>query len=85
MDNELEKMLYTAATYRNTNMAEIARSVGMTPQNLYQKMKRRTLRPEVISKIGKAMGAEYVFYLAFPNGTKIGKLEKYKTKKIKTA
>ena len=85
MDNELENMVYTAAVFRNTNVAEVARNIGMTPQNLYRKMKLCTLRPAELIKIGKFLGAEYSFYFSFPNGTKIGKLEKQKPKKIKTA
>ena len=85
MDNEIEKMLYTAAMFRNTNLADIARTIGMAPQNLYKKMKRSTLKPADLSKIGKILGAEYAFYFSFPNGTKIGKIEKEKAKQIKTA
>ena len=85
MDNEVESMLYTAAVFRNTNLADIARTIGMSPQNLYKKMKRRTLKPEELGRIGKSLGAEYAFYFSFPNGTKIGKVEKSKAKKVKTA
>ena len=85
MDNEIENMLYTAAVFRNTNLADVARNVGMSPQNLYKKMKRKTLKPAELGKIGKSLGAEFVFYLSFPNGSKIGKLEKRNKKKIKTA
>ena len=84
MDNEMEKMVYTAAIFRNTNVADVARNIGMSPQNLYQKMRRCTLRPADLSKIGKYLGAEYTFCFSFPNGTRIGKLEKNRPKKIET-
>ena len=76
----MEQMIYTSAIFRNTNVAVIARAVGMTPSNLYKKIKRGTLRPWELSRIGKVLGGEYVFYYAFPNGTKIGTLEKPKRK-----
>jgi len=85
MDNETEKMIYTAAIFRNTNVAEIARTIGMAPANLYRKMKCCTLKPAELTKIGKVLGAEYSFYFSFPNGTKIGKVEKQNKKEIKTA
>ena len=80
MNLELEQMIYTSAIFRNTNVAEIARAVGMAPSSLYKKIKRGTLKPRELSEIGKALGGEYVFYYAFPNGTKIGTLEKPKRK-----
>jgi len=85
MDNEIEKMIYTAAIFRNTNVAEIARTIGMAPQNLYRKMKSSTLKPLDLTRIGKVLGGEYAYYFSFPNGTKIGKLEKKGVKKIKTS
>jgi len=85
MDNEIEKMVYTAAVFRNTNVAEIARTIGMAPANLYRKMKQCTLKPAELVKIGKALGAEYTYYFSFPNGTRIGKLEKNKSEKIETS
>ena len=77
----MEQMIYTAATFRNTNVGEVARSIGMSPSNLYRKIKHNTLKPWELSKIGEALGAEFVFYFAFPNGSKIGSLEKPKHRK----
>ena len=85
MDNEVEQMIYTAAVFKGTNVAEIARSIGMSPQNLYRKMKALTLKPEELTAIAKALGAEYAFFFTFPNGSKIGKLDKIPaTKRIRT-
>ena len=74
----MEQMIFTAAIFRNTNVGEIARSIGMTPSSLYKRIKRNTLKPGDLSIIARALGGEYVFYYAFPNGTKIGNLEKPK-------
>ena len=85
MDLDVEQMVFTSAIFRNTNVAEIARVMGMTPSNMYKKIQRNTLKAGELSKIAKALGGEYVFYFSFPNGTKIGKLErpKFNDKKSK--
>ena len=77
----IENMVFTAATYCNTNVAEIARAIGMLPSTLYRKLKRRTIKPDELIKIGKYLGCKYVYYLSFPNGAKIGRLEKTTRKK----
>ena len=76
MHLEIEQMIYTSAMFRNTNVGEVARAIGMTPSNLYRKIRRNTLKPWELSQIAKALGGEYIFCFSFPNGTKIGKLEK---------
>ena len=78
--DDIEQMIYTAAAFRNTNVGEVARVIGMAPSNLYRKIKHNTLKPWELSKIGKALGGEYIFYFSFPNGSKIGSLEKQKHK-----
>ena len=71
-------MIYTAASFSKTNVRKVALDLGITPSSLYKKIKRNTLKPSELSKIAKALGAEYVFYYVFPNGSKIGTLEKPK-------
>jgi len=85
MENAIEQMVFTAAVFRKTNVAEIARAIGMQPSNLYRKLRCNTLKPAELIKIGKILGAEYVYYFSFPNGTQIGKQEKRRSKMIKTA
>ena len=80
MDLNIEQMIYTSAIFRNTNVGEVARAIGMAPSNLYRKIKHNTLKPWEIEKIGKALGGKYVYYFLFPNGSKIGSLEKPKRK-----
>jgi len=78
MSIEVEQMIYTAAIFRNTNVREIARAIGMSSSNLYRKISKNTLKSWELSKIAEALGGKYVFYFVFSNGTKIGKLEKSK-------
>jgi hypothetical protein len=75
MDIYTEQMIYTAAVYRNTNVGEVARTIGMAPSNLYRKIKQGTLKKAELDKIARALGGEYCFYILFPNGTRIGKIK----------
>ena len=84
MNLDIEQMIYTSVMYCNTNVREIARIIGMSPSNLYRKIRCNTLRSGELSKIAEALGGEYLFCFSFPNGTKIGKLEKPKRKGIKS-
>ena len=78
MGINISQMIYTAASFSNTNIAEVARCIGMDPSNLRKKIRRNTLKPSELAKIAKVLGAEYVCYYAFPNGSKIGNMEKPK-------
>ena len=80
MNLAVEQMIFTSAVFRDTNVAELARTIGMAPSSLYKKIRRNTLKPWELSKIGKALGAEYVFYYSFPDGSKIGTLDKHRHK-----
>ena len=86
MNIDIEQMIYTAAMFRNTNVREVARAIGMNPSNLYRKINKNTLKSWELSSIAKVLGGQYAFYFVFPNGTKIGKLGKQKsaTRKSKT-
>ena len=80
MNLDIEQMIYTSVMFRNTNVREVARVIGMTPSNLYRKIRSNTLKPWELSRIAQALGGEYIFCFSFPNGTKIGKLEGPKPK-----
>ena len=66
------QQIFLAAAYRETNIASIARAMGLSPQNLHRKIHCNTLRKEDICKIGKILGGEYVSYFSFPGNVKIG-------------
>ena len=83
MNLDIENMVFTAAMLRHTNVAEIARELKMTPSNLYRKIKSSTIKPWELAKIGKVLGGEYVYYLSFPDGTKVGKFKDYSPAKKK--
>ena len=82
MELTVEQMIYTAAVFCNTNVAEIARAIGITPSALYKKISRNTLKASDLSEIAQILGGEYHFHFSFPNGSKIGALEKTKVVRL---
>jgi len=71
-------MITTAAIYRSLSIADVARSVKMAPQNFYRKLNRGHFTPLEFSKIARLLGADFVFYFNFPDGSKIGSLDRTK-------
>ena len=68
----VQQQIFLAVAYRGTNLATIAREMGLSPQNLHRKINRNTLKKEELCEIGKILGGEYVSYFSFPGGIKIG-------------
>jgi transcriptional regulator with XRE-family HTH domain len=66
-----EQMLKMALSYKNMSQAELARTIGTTPSNLNQKVKRNTLTREDLEKIATSLGAEFICRFKFPDGTEI--------------
>ena len=77
MDIIIRNMVYTAAHYRNTSIKKIARAAGMSRIGLYRKIQRSSLKPRELEKIVKVLGGEFICYFLFPDGSKIGQLEKF--------
>jgi lambda repressor-like predicted transcriptional regulator len=65
--------IYLAIAYKGTNLSAVAREMGMTRQNLHQRIERNSLKQEELRKIGKILGGEYVSYFAFPGDVIIGR------------
>ena len=76
MDTIIRNMVFTAAHYRNITIEKIARVLGTSRFGLYRKIERASLKPRDLEKIGKALGGEFVCYFLFPDGSKIGRLDK---------
>lgn len=60
-----------ALAYKNMSQAALARSIGMTPSNFNQKLKRETFSTEELNAIAGALGGSYEFNFTFPDGTRI--------------
>lgn len=65
------KTLKRAIAYAGLTKAEMAGRMGVSAQNIQNKMARGTLREADYRAIAKAMGAAYVTYFLFPDGTTI--------------
>jgi len=66
-----EQKINMAAAYKGISQAELARRVGVTPQNFNKKAKRGTFAPDELVKIAEALGATYRFEFVFPDGKEI--------------
>ncbi|WP_282144657.1 helix-turn-helix domain-containing protein [Thomasclavelia cocleata] len=66
-----EKQIKVAIAQGSTSQRKLAESIGMTPANFNQKLKRCTFTDEELEKIAKALGATYHCYFEFEDGTKI--------------
>ena len=60
-----------ATAYKKISQAALARSIGMTPSNFNQKIKRETFTKDELEAMATAMGATYTAVFEFPDGTKI--------------
>ena len=49
--------------------SELARRIETSPQNLHQRMKVGKFTVDELSKIADALGADFVFKFAFPDGS----------------
>jgi transcriptional regulator with XRE-family HTH domain len=60
-----------AETYAKMSEAELARKIGTTSQALGQRIKTGKFTSADLDKIAAALGAEFVCYFRFPDGTEI--------------
>ena len=67
----LEQKISMALAYKKISQAALARTLGQTPYNFNQKMKRGTFTVEELEQIGQALGAKYFFGFEFDDGTKV--------------
>jgi DNA-binding XRE family transcriptional regulator len=67
----IEQKINMALAYKGLSQAALARSIGMTPSNFNQKIKRETFTKLELESIAKAIGATYTATFEFPDGTKI--------------
>jgi len=66
-----EQKINMAIAYKGLSQAALARSIGMTPSNFNQKIKRDTFSTNEMKAIALALGATYTTAFEFPDGTKI--------------
>ncbi len=66
-----EKQIKAVIAQASTNQKKLAESIGMTPANFNQKLKRCTFTDEELKEIANELGATYHCYFEFEDGTKI--------------
>jgi transcriptional regulator with XRE-family HTH domain len=59
-----------ACTLAGVSVAELARRIGTSPQNLNQRLKVGRFSTEELERIAKALGAEFCLEFIFPDGSK---------------
>jgi len=67
----MEQKINMALAYRGISQAALARTLGTTPSNFNQKLKRETFSVDELEKIATALGGEYFFGFRFGDGTQI--------------
>ena len=55
----------------HVTVAEVARRIGQSPQNLNGKLKRRTLRIEEIEQIAEVLNCKFERAFILPNGERV--------------
>jgi len=74
----VQKLVFLAIAYRETNISAIAKAMGTSPQNLHRKINGNNLKKEDLCNIAKALGGKYMSCFSFPGGVVIGdRMEKH--------
>lgn len=68
---DVTKKIKAAEGYAGIKEAELSRILGTSPQAFGQRMKTGKFTAEELEKIAAAIGAEYVCFFRFPDGTEI--------------
>ena len=68
---DISTKIKLAETYAKMSEAELARRTGTTSQALGQRIKTGKFSSSDLDAIADALGAEFVCYFKFPDGTEI--------------
>lgn len=68
---DISKKIKLAETFAEVSEAELARRLGSSSQAFGQRLKTGKFSSADLEQIAKALGAQYVAYFEFPDGTKI--------------
>ena len=67
----IEQKIKMALSYTGISQSELARTLGTTPQNFNQKLKRNSLTKEEMEQIAQALGGSWRAEFVFDDGTVI--------------
>lgn len=68
---DISKKIKMAEAYASVKEAELARRIGTSAQAFGQRMKTGKFSSADLDKIAEALGAEFVCYFKFPDGTEV--------------
>lgn len=68
---DITKKIKLAETFAGISESELARRLEKSPQALGQRIKTGRFSIEELEKIAESLGAEYVCFFRFPDGTEI--------------
>ena len=68
---DISQKIKLAETYAKVSEAELSRKLGTSSQAFGQRMKTGKFSSSDLERIADALGAEYVCYFKFPDGTTI--------------
>ena len=68
---DISRKIKAACAYAGKSEAQLAREIGTTPSAFNQRLKTGKFSSEDLSKAAEALGAQYVAYFEFTDGTKI--------------
>jgi len=71
MNMTISQKIKMALAYKGMSEADLARSVGTSPQAFNQRMKTGKFSTDEMNKIAEALEADYYFGFEFKDGTKI--------------
>ena len=68
---DISKKIKMAEAFADISEAELARRIGTSSQAFGQRLKTGKFSSENLEAIADALGAKYVAYFEFPDGTQI--------------
>ena len=71
MQSRQTKQIKAAIGYAGLTQAALASGLNTLPQNLSSRITRGTFKDEDLEEIAQVLGAKYVSYFEFPDGTRI--------------
>ncbi len=68
---DISRKIKAACAYAGKSEAQLAREIGTSPSAFNQRLKTGKFASDDLDKAAEALGAQYVAYFEFPDGTKI--------------
>ena len=68
---DISMKIKLAETYAKVSERELAKRIGTSSQNLGQRLKVGKFTSEELERIAVALGAEFICFFRFPDGTEV--------------